>query len=66
MRWNILAVFAVLFGFLLIIKGLDTLTPWRAWFFGISGLVLFLPGVIRIYLRIRRFKTDNTPIQGKD
>jgi hypothetical protein len=27
---------------------------------------LFLPGVIRIYLRIRRFKTDNTPIQGKD
>ncbi len=50
---NIIAVFAVLLGLLCIFKGLDTLTPWRADFFAIIGLLLFLSGAIRIYLRTR-------------
>ncbi|MGA3113254.1 MAG: hypothetical protein ABSF90_02345 [Syntrophobacteraceae bacterium] len=66
MRWDIPAVFGVVSGFLLIIKGLDTLTTWRAWFFGISGLVLLLAGMIRIYLRIRHFRTRNSSIEYKD
>ncbi|MFZ0932148.1 MAG: hypothetical protein WAN11_26350 [Syntrophobacteraceae bacterium] len=66
MRWDIPAVFAVVLGFLLIIKGLDTLTIWRAWFFGISGLVLLLAGMIRIYLRIRHFRTRNSSIEDRD
>jgi len=66
MRWDIPAVFGVVLGFLLIIKGLDTLTTWRAWFFGISGLVLLLAGMIRIYLRIRHFRTRNSSIEYKD
>ena len=66
MRWNLLAIFAVVFGILLIIKGLDTLTTWRAWFFGISGLVLLLAGMIRIYLRIRHFRTRNSSIEYRD
>jgi glucose dehydrogenase len=66
MRWDIPAVFAVVLGFLLIIKGLDTLTIWRAWFFGISGLVLLLAGMIRIAARIRNFRTRNSSIEDKD
>ena len=66
MRWDILAVFGVVFGFLLIIGGLDTLMTWRAWFLGISGLVLFLPGIIRIYLRIRRLRTRNSSMEDKN
>ena len=57
MLWDLLAVFAVVLGFLLIIGGLDTLIEWRAWFLGISGLVLLLPGIIRIYMRIRHLRT---------
>ncbi len=53
MVWNILAVFGIICGFLLMIKGLDTLIYWRAWFFGIAGLAMFLPGVITICLRIK-------------
>ncbi len=60
MRWDLLALFGVAFGFLLIIGGLDTLVAWRAWFLGISGLVLLLPGLIRIFLRIRRLRTRNS------
>jgi hypothetical protein len=60
MRWDLLALFGVVLGFLLIIGGLDTLVTWRAWFLGISGLVLFLPGIIRICLRIRRLLTRNS------
>lgn len=60
MRWDLLALFGVAFGFLLIIGGLDTLVAWRAWFLGISGLVLLLPGLIRIFLRIRRLGTRNS------
>ncbi len=65
MRWDILAVFGIVFGFLLIIKGFDTLTTWRAWFFGISGLVLFLPGILRAYLRIRRIGSPKGPVEAK-
>jgi hypothetical protein len=66
MRWDILAVFGVVFGFLLIIKGFDTLTTWRAWFFGISGLVLFLPGILRICLRIRHLRTRDHSVEAKN
>ncbi|MGC9965475.1 MAG: hypothetical protein ABSE08_08720 [Syntrophobacteraceae bacterium] len=66
MRWDILAVLGIVFGCLLIIKGFDTLTIWRAWFFGISGLVLFLPGILRIYLRIRRLRSPKGPAEAKD
>ncbi len=66
MRWNLLAIFAVVFGILLIIKGLDTLTTWRAWFFCISGLVLFLPGIIRSYLGIRRLWTHKSSTENKN
>ncbi|MGO8942183.1 MAG: hypothetical protein ACLQJ7_00715 [Syntrophobacteraceae bacterium] len=66
MRWNLLAIFAVVLGVLLIIKGLDTLTPWRAWFFCISGLVLFLPGIIRSYVRIRRLWAHESSTEDKD
>jgi glucose dehydrogenase len=55
---SILSVFAVLFGFLLMFKGLDTLIVWRAWFFFISGLVLFVPGVTLLLVRIRRHRND--------
>lgn len=65
MRWNLLAILAVVFGFLLIIKGLDTLTTWRVWFLCISGLVLFLPGIILSFLRIRRFRTHNSTQEDK-
>ncbi len=65
MRWDVLAVFGLAFGFLLIIKGFDTLTEWRAWFFGLSGLVFFLLGAIRIFFRIRHFRTRNSHITGK-
>jgi hypothetical protein len=65
MRWDILAVFGVVFGFLLIIKGFDTLTEWRAWFFGICGLVLFLPGVLRIFFRIRHLRVHNGQAEAK-
>jgi hypothetical protein len=65
MRWDILAVFGIVFGFLLIIKGFDTLTEWRAWFFGISGLVLFLLGILRAYLRIRRIGSHKGPVEAK-
>jgi hypothetical protein len=57
MRWDLLAVFGLVFGFLLVIKGFDTLTEWRAWFFGITGLVLFLLGLIRIGFRIGHIRT---------
>jgi glucose dehydrogenase len=60
MGWNILSVFAVLFGFLLMFKGIDTLIVWRAWFFFISGLVLFLPGASLLFLRIRRHKNSES------
>jgi hypothetical protein len=66
MRCDLTAVFALVFGLLLIIKGLDTLTTWRAWFLGISGLVLFLAGIIGIYLRIRRFLTRNSSMEDKN
>ena len=66
MRWDLLALFGVVFGFLLIIGGLDTLVAWRAWFLGISGLVLFLPGIIRIFLRIRRLRTRNSSMEDKN
>ena len=66
MRWDLLALFGVVFGFLLIIGGLDTLVAWRAWFLGISGLVLLLPGIIRIFLRIRRLRTRNSSMEGKN
>ena len=66
MCWDLLAVFAVVLGFLLIIGGLDTLITWRAWFLGISGLVLFLPGIIQIYLRIRRLLTRNSSAEDKN
>jgi hypothetical protein len=54
MGWNVLSAFAVLLGLLLMFSALDTLIPWRAWFLGISGLVLLLPGATRLYLRMRR------------
>jgi glucose dehydrogenase len=54
MGWNTLAAFVILFGFLLMFKALDTLIPGRAWFFLISGLILFLPGATRLYLQTRR------------
>ena len=54
MAWNILSAFAVLFGLLLMFMALDTLIPWRAWFLATTGMVFFLPGAIRLYLRIRR------------
>ncbi len=66
MLWDLLAVFAVVLGFLLIIGGLDTLITWRAWFLGISGLVLLLPGIIRIYLRIRRLRTRSSSAEDKN
>ncbi len=66
MRWNLLAVFAVVFGLLLIFEGLDTLTAWRAWFLSISGLVLFLGGIIRIYLGIRRFRALNGSTEDRN
>ena len=66
MRWNLLAIFAVVFGILLIIKGLDTLITWRAWFFCISGLVLFLLGIIRSYLLLRRLWAHNSSMEGKN
>ena len=66
MLWDLLAVFAVVLGFLLIIGGLDTLVTWRAWFLGISGLVLLLPGIIRIYLRIRRLRTRSSSAEDKN
>ncbi|MGO9314343.1 MAG: hypothetical protein ACLQBD_10555 [Syntrophobacteraceae bacterium] len=66
MLWDLLAVFAVVLGFLLIIGGLDTLITWRAWFLGISGLVLLLPGIIRIYLRIRRLRTRSSSVEDKN
>jgi len=59
MGWNILSIFAVLFGLLLMFKALDTLILWRAWFFVVSGLVLFLSGAGRLYLRMRRRETGN-------
>ncbi len=65
MRWDIFAVFGLVFGFLLIIKGFDTLTEWRAWFFGMSGLVLFLLGTIRIFFRIRHFRTRDDQIESR-
>jgi glucose dehydrogenase len=64
MRWDVLAIFGIVFGFLLIIKGFDTLTIWRAWFFGISGLVFFLPGILRILLRIWRLRSPKGPVQA--
>ena len=66
MRWDLLALFGVVLGFLLIIGGLDTLVTWRAWFLGISGLVLFLPGIIRICLRIRRLRTRDSLTEDKN
>ena len=66
MLWDLLAVFAVVLGFLLIIGGLDTLITWRAWFLGISGLVLLLPGIIRIYLRIRHLRTRSSSVEDKN
>jgi glucose dehydrogenase len=66
MLWDLLAVFAVVLGFLLIIGGLDTLITWRAWFLGISGLVLLLPGIIRICLRIRRLRTRSSSAEDKN
>ncbi|MGA2027335.1 MAG: hypothetical protein ABSH17_09770 [Syntrophobacteraceae bacterium] len=65
MRWNLLAIFAIVFGILLIIKGLDTLITWRAWFFCISGLVLLLPGIIRSYLVLRRLWVPKSSKEGK-
>ena len=66
MRWNLLAIFAVVFGILLIIKGFDTLTTWRAWFFCISGVVLFLLGIIRSYLSLRRLWAHNSSKEDKN
>ena len=54
MGWNVLSAFAVVSGLLLMFTALDTLIEWRAWFLAISGLVLFLPGAIRLYLRMKR------------
>ena len=65
MLWDLLAVFAVVLGFLLIIGGLDTLITWRAWFFCISGLVLLLPGIIRSYLVLRRLWAPKSSKEGK-
>ena len=66
MLWDLLAVFAVVLGFLLIIGGLDTLIEWRAWFLGISGLVLLLPGIIRICMRIRHLRTHSRSVEEKN
>jgi hypothetical protein len=66
MLWDLLAVFAVVLGFLLIIGGLDTLIEWRAWFLGISGLVLLLPGIIRICMRIRHLRTRSRSVEEKN
>jgi glucose dehydrogenase len=54
MGLNIISVFAALFGILLMFKALDTLIPWRGWFFLISGLIFFLAGAGWLYLRMRR------------
>ena len=66
MRWDLLALSGVVLGFLLIIAGLDTLVAWRAWFLGISGLVLLLPGITRIFLRIRRLLTHNSSMEDNN
>ena len=66
MLWDLLALLGVVFGFLLIVGGLDTLVAWRAWFLGMSGLVLFLPGIIRIFLRSRRLLTRNGSMEDNN
>jgi glucose dehydrogenase len=66
MRWDILALIGIVFGFLLIVKGFDTLTEWRAWFFGIAGLVLFLCGILRIVLRVRRLRSPKALVPAKN
>jgi hypothetical protein len=65
MRLDVLAVLGIVLGFLLIVKGFDTLTPWRAWFFGIWGLLFFLPGILRIVLRIRRIGSPKAHAEPK-
>ena len=64
MRWDLAAILGVVLGFLLIVKGFDTLTTWRAWFFGIWGLVFFVPGILRIFFRIRGLRSRKGTIQA--
>ena len=66
MRWDILAIFGIVFGFLLIVKGFDTLTEWRAWLFGISGLVFFLLGILRIFFRVKRIRSPKGAVAVKN
>jgi len=63
MRWDLVAILGVVLGFLLIVKGFDTLTTWRAWFFGIWGLVFFVPGILRVFFRIRGLRSRKETIQ---
>jgi hypothetical protein len=60
MKGNILAVFGILVGLILIRGGLDSLVEWRAWFLFCCGLVLFAAGGVRIFFQIRRFWGKST------
>lgn len=54
MRLNILALLGIIIGVFLVLQGIDQLVPWRGWFLSLSGLFLFLAGVLRIGYRLRR------------
>lgn len=65
MRGDFLAILGLICGFLLIIKGFDTLTEWRAWLFGLVGLVFFLAAIIRIVFRVKRFLNRGDALEAK-
>jgi hypothetical protein len=60
MKMNILAVFGILVGLILIRGGLDSLVAWRAWFLFGTGLFLFIVGGLRVFIKIRRFWGKST------
>ncbi len=60
MRWNILAVFGIILGIMLLRMGLDTLVDWRTWFLSLGGLLFILLGGLRIFVKIMRHHGDST------
>ncbi len=56
MLLNFFALLGIVVGLILFRGGMDSLIEWRAWFLCISGLALFLFGVLTFYFKIRRLK----------
>jgi hypothetical protein len=59
MKWNMLALIGIFVGICLIRGGIDSLVEWRIWFLGLSGLILFILGSTRLFLALRKFRSES-------